>query len=385
MNARILVVDDDETIRDLLLHHLERDYLVRTASTLAEARVLLDDDPPDIMILDWRLPDGLGGELLREFEQRRYRPITAVLTHRHNISSEMQSVVKWIDDYFPKPFQVDEIGDRIRHLLRANSALRKIRELERRIGARGIRTLGVEIMRQAKDGVLAGVEFGRVGSFECSGLLEEAYRLGGDILEELTFAGGKKGFLIGDICGKGMAASTVSATLRAAVLYLSRRSHGPAELLSEVAARWQEWFPPRYLASALAVMVEGDRITWASAGHPWPRARIEGIWKTLGVSGELFGFSSEPEYVEHEIDMKEGDCFCAFSDGAVEIRDTENQMLHEEGLYEVLSYHLSSAPPHVAVRKVHATLRAFHAGRPADDDLALLIFQHRPGEDFTSE
>ncbi|HEX9109526.1 MAG TPA: response regulator, partial [Longimicrobiales bacterium] len=66
-DARILVVDDDRLIRSAIAERLERrGYDVVAAGSLAEARAAIAATSPDIAMLDVRLPDGVGTDLLRE-------------------------------------------------------------------------------------------------------------------------------------------------------------------------------------------------------------------------------------------------------------------------------------------------------------------------------
>jgi two-component system response regulator AtoC len=75
MRPSVLVVDDERSFRLLAEEALSSEgFDVRTASTLARARGELDKTAPDVMILDRRLPDGDGIDLLRELAQSGQSP-----------------------------------------------------------------------------------------------------------------------------------------------------------------------------------------------------------------------------------------------------------------------------------------------------------------------
>ena len=68
---RVLVVDDEEVIRDILATLLEREgWHVTTASTAARALSLFESDPYDVVLLDLMLPDRSGLDLLRDMRRR---------------------------------------------------------------------------------------------------------------------------------------------------------------------------------------------------------------------------------------------------------------------------------------------------------------------------
>ena len=83
MTIRVVIVDDHPLIVDGVRGALGRDpgiSVVGTASNLAETRSLLDDQEPDIVLLDLRLPDGSGTELLSDYQGRHEAPAFIVLS-----------------------------------------------------------------------------------------------------------------------------------------------------------------------------------------------------------------------------------------------------------------------------------------------------------------
>ena len=121
----ILLIEDDEALRTGLVYALGSDgFAVRTAGTLAAARRLLaDEPPPGLILLDVLLPDGLGYDLCAEMKTRRLaqglRPIPVIFLSA--CDSEI-SIVRGLDgggdDYLVKPFRLRELISRIRAVLR---------------------------------------------------------------------------------------------------------------------------------------------------------------------------------------------------------------------------------------------------------------------------
>jgi phosphate regulon transcriptional regulator PhoB len=121
MASRVLVVEDEPDIRDLLAFHLERDgYQVTRATTGREALRQLRAAPPDLVILDLMLPELDGLEVCRRL---RADPATAalpviMLTAKGDEVDRVVGLEMGADDYVVKPFSPKEMLARVRAVLR---------------------------------------------------------------------------------------------------------------------------------------------------------------------------------------------------------------------------------------------------------------------------
>lgn len=122
MSTRILVVEDDREIRNLLQSSLGLEgFEVQTAVSVSEARALLRHATPDALLLDLGLPDGDGADLVREVRARRSVPIL-VVSARYHENEKVRLLDAGADDYLTKPFGVPELLARIRVALRHRGA-----------------------------------------------------------------------------------------------------------------------------------------------------------------------------------------------------------------------------------------------------------------------
>lgn len=118
-HAHILVVDDDERIRDLLKRFLARNgYLVSVARDAAHASRLLDSLDFDLLVIDWMMPGEDGLSLTRRVRAASETPIL-LLTARGEASDRIEGLEAGADDYLPKPFEPREL------LLRSAAILRR--------------------------------------------------------------------------------------------------------------------------------------------------------------------------------------------------------------------------------------------------------------------
>ncbi len=136
---RVLVVDDEEVIRDVLERLLEREgWTVNTAENAAEALEVFDSDPHDVVLLDLMLPDRPGLEVLREMRRRDADAVIVIVTAYSSIEGAIQAMREGAFHYIPKPFQNQEVlltvrkGAEARRLTEENRRLKQ--ELSRQYG-----------------------------------------------------------------------------------------------------------------------------------------------------------------------------------------------------------------------------------------------------------
>ena len=115
---RVLVVDDDARIRDVLKRQLSFEgYQVALAADAREAFTEVADSPPDLVVLDWMLPGMDGLEICRRIRQADDVPIL-MLTAKGTLEDKVGGLDSGADDFLVKPFQPEELLARVRALLR---------------------------------------------------------------------------------------------------------------------------------------------------------------------------------------------------------------------------------------------------------------------------
>ena len=116
---RILLVDDDETLVDILTRTLaERSYAIDVARDGEQGWVYGSTYAYDLIILDWSLPKLDGISLCRRFRAEGCNTPIILLTSRHGSQNKVRGLDAGADDYICKPFDVEELAARIRALLR---------------------------------------------------------------------------------------------------------------------------------------------------------------------------------------------------------------------------------------------------------------------------
>ena len=121
--ARVLVVEDDENVRQTLDSALR--FAGHEVVAVTDGDEALDEitaREPDLIVLDVMMPRVDGLTVCRMLRERGYRTPVLVLTARHEVSDRVAGLDAGADDYLAKPFALDELLARVRALLRRTSS-----------------------------------------------------------------------------------------------------------------------------------------------------------------------------------------------------------------------------------------------------------------------
>lgn len=116
--AKILVVDDDPAVRNLVFRFLSKqDYQVESAEDGKSALAVFEQLNPDLVVLDVNLPDANGYDLCKEM-QTRTGVFVLMLTSRSDEADKIRGFTEGADDYLTKPFSLGELEVRVGAILK---------------------------------------------------------------------------------------------------------------------------------------------------------------------------------------------------------------------------------------------------------------------------
>lgn len=129
----VLIVEDDYAIQDMLYHFLStRNFAVLAAHDGKQALDLLLDNNPDLILIDWMLPDLSGLQVIKHIRRNSVQkdiPIM-MLTARAEETDKIEGLDSGADDYMTKPLSLRELHARIRALIRRSQRLNADKRLE---------------------------------------------------------------------------------------------------------------------------------------------------------------------------------------------------------------------------------------------------------------
>ena len=123
MSRHILLIDDDALlVKSLAFTLVQNGYRATTATSALEGLALIEQDPPDLILLDIGLPDLDGLTVLRRIQKERALPVI-FLTARRRELDEVLGLELGAEDYITKPYNEDVLLARIKTVLRRNERL----------------------------------------------------------------------------------------------------------------------------------------------------------------------------------------------------------------------------------------------------------------------
>lgn len=129
MDKRVLIIEDEASINDILSRALSKEgYIIKSSYTGKEALEYMEDFKPHLVLLDIMLPDTTGFELAKRISNNSY---VIMITARNEISDKLKCMELGADDYITKPFDIREVKMRVRVVLRREE---KIIEKEKELG-----------------------------------------------------------------------------------------------------------------------------------------------------------------------------------------------------------------------------------------------------------
>jgi serine phosphatase RsbU (regulator of sigma subunit) len=183
--------------------------------------------------------------------------------------------------------------------------------------------------------------------------------------------------LIGDVCGKGPEAASVTAlarhTLRAAAVYESR----PSAVLALLHRALRDARDDGRFCTVAYCDFElhdgGARMVLSCAGHPLPLVlRRSGVVEPVGKLGTLLGADVEPMLADVAVDLVPGELVVLYTDGVTEVRAAQEEVFGHRDLAELVRRCAGMHPDGVAQQIEDAVLAAA-GGRPRDDIAVLVI------------
>lgn len=116
---KILIVEDEPSLRELIQRSLEKErYVVEVAGDFISAVRKIEDYDYDCVLLDIMLPDGSGLDLLEKLKDMHKRENVIIISAKDSLEDKVLGLELGADDYLPKPFHLAELNARIKSVIR---------------------------------------------------------------------------------------------------------------------------------------------------------------------------------------------------------------------------------------------------------------------------
>lgn len=382
--ARILVVDDVEDNRHLLIRRLNREGYreIATAADGEEALALLAEKVFDLVLLDVMMPKCDGYQVLERLKaDGKLHELPVIMISALN---EIDSIVRCIQlgavDYLPKPFNPTLLRARVSATLEQKVLRDAVKAHLARIEAEldSARKLQMSMVPSAFPAPSPEQPL------EIFAVMEPAREVGGDLYDFFPTEDGRLAFLIGDVSGKGIAAAMFMARtknlLRVVTGLLQRGERGPAlpsDIIARVNRELCEDNDMMMFVTLLFAIVDPKSgvVVFCNAGHdPAYRVGPDGVIPVEGPQGIALGVNPNWRYETGELRLAPGEALYLFTDGITEAMAPDDAMFGKERLEERLRG-LADAPLDRMIRDTVRAVRDFAATCPQSDDITGLALR----------
>ncbi len=218
--------------------------------------------------------------------------------------------------------------------------------------------------------------------FDIAARYVPSYELGGDFYDFIDL-GGHIGISIGDVAGKGIAASLLMASARMSLRAFAQDVYDIDEIISRVnITMTRDTLDSEFATLWYGVLDPVNlRLTYCNAGHEPPMLLHDGTIYTLGTGGMIVGIDPNEQYEKGLWDLQQGDMILLYTDGLTDAINPDQEKFGrtriEQALREAVGFNAADALNHILLK-----LRRFTGLRRAIDDTTLVVI--RVGTNETS-
>jgi sigma-B regulation protein RsbU (phosphoserine phosphatase) len=368
----ILIVDDTPANLRLLSETLSaHNYRVRAVTSGARALASARATPPDLVLLDIRMPDMDGFEVCRRLkadEQTADIPVIFI-SALADVEDKVRAFETGGVDYICKPFQVEEVLARTQTHL----ALRRLQSRLEETSQRMQRELQLASTVQAS--FLPG-RLPDIPGWQLAATLRPARLMSGDFYDVIRLSGGRLGLIMADVVDKGVPAALLMA-MSWSMLDTIALEHpdDPAAVFAAVNSRLLLHLEGEQFVTVFYGILDpaSGRLKYCNAGHP-PALMANGADEPARLlrTGPPLGILEEIRWETREVMLPEGSALVLYTDGVTDVQSADGDFYEETRLKATLK----AAPlreAHALQAKVLSSLEAFAAGTAQYDDIALLV------------
>jgi sigma-B regulation protein RsbU (phosphoserine phosphatase) len=370
----ILVVDDKAENLHLLTRMLtERGYTVRAANNGQRALDSVQASPPNILLLDIRMPDMDGYEVCRRLKSdpgAQEIPIIFI-----SALEELEDKVRGFEvggvDYITKPFQFEEVIARLETHLALRRYQKEIESAKRKLEAE----LALAGTLQAS--MLPDHEM-KIPGYQMAAALKPALETSGDFYDVFPLGQHHMGLLLADVVDKGAAAALLMALSRTLVrTFAPEQPDRPDLVLQAVNRRMLQdtataWFVTTFYA---VLELESGVLTFCNAGHNPPiflRSPKSGLLDTLDKTGLPLGISDGRVWTKGAVRMEPGSALLLYTDGVIDLRNEAGEYFGFERLADFIRC-LPQGPMSDVSAMLMDELVRFKGGESQADDMAFMM------------
>ncbi|MDX9754976.1 MAG: SpoIIE family protein phosphatase [bacterium] len=368
---RILILDDEDEIRENLLDFLEfKGFDVLEAGNGREGLHQLETCEPDLIISDLMMPDMGGLEFLKKLQKQERGIPVVIMTAFGTMQYAIEAMKSGAVDFLTKPLDLPYTLQVINRVVARSEMEKKLKEQQRQLDE-DLRHAALIQRCLLPDPI-------ETKAISLHYRFEPLIAIGGDYLTVHKYSKTKLAAALYDVAGHGVSAALTGGMVHNQLQQLLEEGLTPPKVLDALNQRLisRVGQTGMFITIVLAVIdVEAGHMVVANAGHPdlilWKKEadcveRIASHMPPLGMTLHLLG-----EANQSEVAIDSGDRVIFYSDGFIEATTPEGVMLDKGGFEQILLEHRHCGQLDF-IQHIFDSMQAHHQGAP-DDDLTLLV------------
>jgi len=371
----ILIVDDKPANLRLLSQMLaDRGYVVRAVKSGARALESIRATPPNLILLDIKMPGMNGYEVcrhLKELPESRSIPVIFI-----SALNEIKNKVQGFDvggvDYITKPFQYEEVIARVETHL----ALQRFQKRLQKANKRYEKELKLAGSLQAN---LIPKQAPTIQGFQLSFMLRSARETSGDFYDIFPINSSHIGILVADVVDKGAAAALLMAFSRTLLRTLAEElPENPDRVLTNVNQRMVSYTDGSHFVTVFYGILDPEKneLVYSNAGHN-PAIHLKaanGEMKMLKNTGMPLGLFDDQDWQQRKIQLDPGDLVVMYTDGVTDAQNPLYELYGVERFTNTIEANRKCSPADLE-KLVLADIDRFLDGAPQPDDMAMVILR----------
>jgi sigma-B regulation protein RsbU (phosphoserine phosphatase) len=368
----ILIVDDEVPNLQLLTQLLsEAGYQVRPASSPQLALKSALAKPPNLILLDVKMPEMDGFELCRRLKSNAATEDIPVifLSALRDTKDKVRGLQLGALDYVSKPFQPEEVIARVDTHLTIHRLRREVQNQRDQLEHE------LEVVSEVQRRLLPK-RLPKIEGLNLAVHYETSRYAGGDYYDIIEITDNQWGFMVADAEGHSSPAAVLMAMTCSLLHSYSEPPTDPGKVLTYINRTLCKFAEPSFVTALYAVFDANLRtLRFARAGHPPPMIFRHDENKSLELAGEaIYAMGIQPyDHVPvEETRLGSGDRVLLYTDGVTERFDIEGNIYGSNRLLKLLATEAANNPRQI-LDTIIEDVQRFAGGRPPDDDQALVL------------
>ncbi|TDT67859.1 sigma-B regulation protein RsbU (phosphoserine phosphatase) [Hypnocyclicus thermotrophus] len=401
-NDKILVaiVDDAKFMRALISTVLQEEGFATIAyGDPLEALEELRYKEPDIILVDYEMPNLNGLEFIREFKPKKRNIPTVMLTTETDVNLAVSAMRLGASDFLNKPFKKEELIHILKKVVKENKLMKEnerlfqelqIREKELKKKNNQLFKLYSELEEELKlaseiQKKLLPQSYPDIAGYNFAVKYKPSQDIGGDFYDFINLNNNSYGIAFADVSGHGIPAALLSTIFKVHLVTHSKEIQEPSKLLTVLNEKVVETFPDGKFISLFYLLMsqESDTIRYCRASQePVLHLKKDGSVQELPGSSQVLGLFSEKDFPgvlnfeDKEVELLPGEKLFFYTDGINEAQNKNDEFYGLDRLKQVLSENINCGATEL-IENIYGDLKDFLEGLPVIDDLTLMCIEKK--------